>query len=106
MFQTLELNKKMDQVRQRGENKLFQYIRGRYERQWLAQPDAFDDILADLKTRCNAINAQRMGTGPYLHVDGALPTDHSDGWVTVSYLDVRRAQARITITAVRGQVQP
>lgn len=104
MFQSLEVNKRMDEVRQAGESGLFRYIRGRYERRMLSDAAEFGRVLDDLRHRCAEINVGRVGRGPYLHVDGALPTDLSDGWVVVSFLNVRKAQARITLSLVRGEV--
>ena len=105
MFRELELNQRMEnEVINRSEEKsLFRHIRRELAYHTVSGAPKFNAIVRDLVNRCNAINAQRIGRGPYLHVDGAMPTDHTTGWVKITYLDVRKAQACILLAYNKGE---
>ncbi len=105
MFRELELNKKMQEatVNRDEEKSLFRHIRRELVNHTVNGASKFRAIVRDLESRCYAINAQRIGRGPYLHVDGAMPTDHTEGWVVISYLDIRKAQARLTLVHNQGE---
>ena len=107
MFRELELNKRMENtaINRSEEKNLFRHIRREYQNHTVSGAPKFRAILRDLENRCNAINAQRIGRGPYLHIDGAMPTDHTDGWIIIKYLDVPRAQARILLVHNKGEAE-
>lgn len=105
MFQQLELNQRMMQAQQEPEKKLFRYIRQNYAMHILSNPDNFPQVVRDISSRIDRINASRIGRGGYLHLDAAMPTDCSVGWLKITYLTVPRAQARITITNVAGEIE-
>ena len=107
MFRELELNKKMQDatINRTEEKNLFRHIRREYQNHTVSGAPKFRAILRDLENRCNAINAQRIGRGPYLHVDGAMPTDHTNGWIVVSYLDIRKAQANLLLVHNKGEAE-
>ena len=101
----LELNKRMQLFMDEEEVILFRHIRCQYQNRTLPSMEAWHNVLNDLRQRIDAINESRRGKGPYLHIDAALPTDLSDGWIKLTYLNVRKAQARLTITEIRGEIQ-
>lgn len=106
MFRDLELNKKMQEtvVNRSEEKNLFRFIRRELVNHTLSGAPKFKAILRELENRCNAINSQRIGRGPYLHVDGAMPTDHTIGWIKITYLDVCRAQADLRLAYNYGEI--
>ena len=104
IFRELEINAKMDVRTKDDELELYRYIRRELSNHVLVSEKDFDNVLRELKARVDAINLQRMGTGNYLHIDGVLPTDHTIGWITITYLDVRRARACITIENHKGEI--
>ena len=107
MFRELELNKKMEEavINRSEEKSLFRHIRRELANHTVSGAPKFRYILRDIENRCNAINAQRIGRGPYLHVDGAMPTDHTTGWIKISYLDIRKAQADLQLVYNQGEVE-
>lgn len=107
MFLDLELNKKMQEavVNRSEEKTLFRFIRRELVNHTLSGAPKFKAILRELESRCNAINAQRIGRGPYLHVDGAMPTDHTIGWVKITYLDIRHALADLRLAYNHGEIE-
>ena len=106
MFQELELNKKMKEtvINRTEEKNLFRFIRRELSNHTLSGAPKFKAILRELESRCNEINSQRIGRGPYLHVDGAMPTDHTIGWIKITYLDVRHAQADLRLAFNHGEI--
>lgn len=104
MFRNLELNPRMQQESREAERRLFKYVRQELACHTVGSPEQFHRVVRALTARVDALNAQRIGRGHYMHVDAAMPTDRSDGWVKLTYLDVRKAQARITLTHCRGAV--
>ncbi len=105
VLHSLELNQRMQHFMDEEEIILFRHIRCQYQNRTLPSMDAWHHVLDDLHRRIDAINQDRKGRGPYLHLDAALPTDLSDGWIKLSYLNIRKAQARLTITELRGEIQ-
>lgn len=104
IFRELELNQRMQNQTKDEEKQLYRYIRKNLNNHVLRSERDFGGVLRELRTRINAINVQRIGRGNYLHIDAALPTDHTIGWIEIRYLDVPRARACITLVNHMGEI--
>ena len=100
----LDINQRMENAKKDEEKELYRYIKRNLVNHLLTSEREFYRVMKELRTRINDINGRRIGRGKYLHIDGALPTDHTIGWITLTYLDVPRARACVTIVNFGGKV--
>lgn len=99
-----DINQRMEGVKMDEEKELYRYIKKNLVNHLLTSERQFYKVMKELRTRINDINGRRLGRGHYLHIDGVLPTDHTIGWITITYLDVPRARACVTIVNFEGKV--
>ena len=98
----MEIKNKMNSLAKGDELELYRYFRKNLHGHILKSEKDFDNVIQELKSRVDVINLQRMGTGSYLHIDGVLPTDHTIGWIKLSYTDNPLASSYITIVSNKG----